>query len=113
MSVEVTCDRCGATSPFMGEDYARGRYVYMLPSGWTRESDLSDEPGAHVCKKCHERPSDDAIRALRTEAGAAGDSNMVAACDKALSGDTPPAERALYRDLCAKAIQAARDARGR
>jgi hypothetical protein len=35
--------------------------------------------------------TDDMIRTLRTEAGAAGDSDTVTACDAALDGDTDAA----------------------
>jgi len=47
MSMFAECDRCGKTSPFVGEDYAGGRYVYTLPAGWGR-----DEDGDHVCRDC-------------------------------------------------------------
>lgn len=53
MSVTVRCDgtapdglACDEDSPFMGEDYAGGRYVYTLPNRWTR----TDE--GHYCPRC-------------------------------------------------------------
>lgn len=60
MSVEVICDdeKCSRVSdysrepvrsPFMGETYAQGRYVYTLPNGWTRDDE------GHYCPACSRR----------------------------------------------------------